>query len=61
MSQDKRPWLVECPICDAAKNEPCSPVRFGKVGEETEVPHNKRYLAAGIDSYSGQPTAGPSK
>jgi hypothetical protein len=61
VSQDKRPWLVECPLCDAGVNEPCSPVRFGKINETTEVPHNRRYLKAGIDPYGDRERSEPSK
>jgi hypothetical protein len=57
-NQDKRPWLVECPTCDAPMNAPCKSVL---AGSDCAVPHDKRYRAAGIDPYSGQPTAGPPK
>lgn len=51
-TQDKRPHLVVCPICDAPTGEPCK--RFNR---ELQYPHNRRYLHAGIDYWTAPPEA----
>jgi hypothetical protein len=38
--------LVACPTCKAVRGAACTIAHFPAMGETTEIPHNKRALAA---------------